>query len=162
MWLFSLLCVAAPAPAQPSLPAGFDDALVASVGSPTSLAFTPDGRLLITTQPGRLRGVRNDALVASAALDLGTVLCTDSERGLLGVAVDPRFASNRTIYLYYTYKKSGVCERNTSKAPVNRVSRFRVQAREDGLSMNQIVLSPSRYLTKRPGLAKADTTIVPK
>ena len=34
--------------------------------------------------------------------------------------------SRRTgqFYLYYTYKKSGVCERNTSKAPVNRVSRF--------------------------------------
>ena len=42
--------------------------------------------------------------------------CTDNERGLLGAAVDPSFASNGFVYLYYTRNKSGTC--------VNRVSRF--------------------------------------
>ena len=41
-----------------------------------------------------------------------------------GTAVDPLFAQNRFIYLYYTFKKFGVCDRNTPTAPVNRVSRF--------------------------------------
>jgi hypothetical protein len=40
--------------------------------------------------------------------------------------------------------------------------RVRVQVREDGVSLDQIVLSPSRYLTTAPGAAKRDTTIVPK
>jgi hypothetical protein len=40
--------------------------------------------------------------------------------------------------------------------------RLRVQVREDGVSLDQIVLSPSRYLTTAPGAAKRDTTIVPK
>ena len=40
LWFLCLICGAARAAAQPSLPAGFDDALVASVASPTSLAFT--------------------------------------------------------------------------------------------------------------------------
>jgi hypothetical protein len=36
----------------------------------------------------------------------------------------------------------------------------RIQTREDGLAIDQIVLSPSRYLTKSPGSLKNDTTIV--
>jgi hypothetical protein len=39
---------------------------------------------------------------------------------------------------------------------------IRVQTREDGLSIDQIVLSPSTYLTSSPGALKNDTTIVPK
>ncbi|MGH9311213.1 MAG: purple acid phosphatase family protein, partial [Vicinamibacterales bacterium] len=39
--------------------------------------------------------------------------------------------------------------------------RMRVQTREDGLTIDQIVLSPQRYLTSSPGALKNDTTIVP-
>jgi hypothetical protein len=38
--------------------------------------------------------------------------------------------------------------------------RIRVQTREDGLSIDQIVLSPSRYFTQSPGKLKNDTTIL--
>ena len=113
--------VAASPPARAIvLPAGFTDELVAAVGAPTALAFTPDGRLLITTQPGQLRVYQNGALVGTAALNLATngLICSNSERGLLGVAVDPAFTptSNNYIYLYYTFNRAGTC--------VNRVSRF--------------------------------------
>ena len=99
-----------------AVPAGFTDSLVASVGGPTALAFTPDGRMLVTTQAGRLRVVQNDALLATPALDLSTRICSNSERGLLGVAVDPLFTSNHFVYLYYTHNLFGAC--------VNRVSRW--------------------------------------
>ena len=39
---------------------------------------------------------------------------------------------------------------------------IRVQVREDGLGIDQIVLSPGTYLTKSPGALKSDTTIVPQ
>ena len=112
--------------AQPAgaLPADFADALVTSVGGPTALAFTPDNRLLITTQSGKLRVFQNGALLTTPALDLASTICANGERGLLGVAVDPAFATNRFIYLYYTFKKSGSCENNTANSPVNRVARF--------------------------------------
>jgi hypothetical protein len=38
---------------------------------------------------------------------------------------------------------------------------LRIQVREDGLSIDQIVLSPAQYLTTAPGLAKNDSTILP-
>src|SRR5258706_147609 len=50
-------------------PAGFSDTPVAPVASPTALAFTPDGRLLITSQTGQLRVFENSTL--TTALDLG-------------------------------------------------------------------------------------------
>jgi hypothetical protein len=40
--------------------------------------------------------------------------------------------------------------------------RIRIQGREDGVSIDQVVLSPSKYLTNPPGLTKNDETIVPK
>src|SRR5262245_45032601 len=88
-------------------PAGFADALVTSVPSPTALAFTPDGRMLITTQTGQLRVYQNGAVVSTPALDLRApnLACVNHERGLLGVAVDPGFATNHFIYLYYTFNK---------------------------------------------------------
>ncbi len=90
---------ATPPPAG-ALPNGFTDTLVATVESPTALAFTPDGRLLITTQFGALRFVENGALSPTAVTDLGPQLCTANEMGLLGVAVDPAFAANGFVYLY--------------------------------------------------------------
>ncbi|HEX7809954.1 MAG TPA: PQQ-dependent sugar dehydrogenase, partial [Thermoanaerobaculia bacterium] len=86
--------------------------------APTALAFTPDGRLLITQQSGSLRVYSGGALLTTPAITFpSTALCTNSEQGLLGVAVDPAFASNGYIYLYRTFKKaSGTC--------VNRVARF--------------------------------------
>lgn len=111
------LVVAAAGPAGAAvLPPGFSDDLVATVGGPTALAFTPDGRMLVTTQAGTLRVVANGSLVAAPALDLTARICSNSERGLLGVAVDPAFATNRFVYLYYTHNLFGTC--------VNRVSRW--------------------------------------
>ena len=65
--------------------------------------------MLVTTQPGKLRVYKNGQLLLDPALDISGRICTDGERGLLGVAVDPNFATNNYVYLYYTYKKHGVC-----------------------------------------------------
>ena len=59
------------------LPPGFTDEQVTPLASPTALAFTPDGRLLITTQPGQLRVYQNGSLVGTPALNLASlnVIC---------------------------------------------------------------------------------------
>jgi glucose/arabinose dehydrogenase len=105
-------------------PLGFDDALVARVPNPIGMAFTPDGRLLVTTQAGRVHVVAGGTLLADPAIDLSARVCTDREWGLGGVAVHPQFAQNRFVYLYYTFKKSGTCDFQASTSPVNRLSRF--------------------------------------
>ena len=120
-------------PARPAsaitLPPNFTDTLIASVGAPTAIAFTPDGRMLVTTQGGQLRIVKNGALLATPAVNLAAKLCANSERGLLGAAVDPLFTTNGFVYLYYTFARAGqgVCPTTVpfgASHPVNRVSRF--------------------------------------
>lgn len=107
-----------------TLPPDYVDEQVALVERPTALGFTPDGRLLITTQPGQLRVVSGGVLLPTPALNLATRLCSNGERGLLGIAVDPAFTITRHVFLYYTFNKFNTCVSNTPSVPVNRVSRF--------------------------------------
>jgi len=124
------LAVAAPPRASAAtVPAGFTDALVAAVPAPTAIAFTADGRMLVTQQSGRLRvRTASGTLLATPALDLSGRMCANSERGLLGVATDPDPAT-RAIYLFYTARgSSAACPTSSTGtpagAPTNRVSRF--------------------------------------
>src|SRR5262245_43427336 len=85
-----------------TLPSGFTETLVASgLASPTAMAFAPDGRLFVCEQGGKLRVIKNGTLLATPFVTLSSVDST-GERGLLGVAFDPNFASNQYIYIYYT------------------------------------------------------------
>jgi glucose/arabinose dehydrogenase len=114
-------------PADAAVPAGFEDRLVTSVDGATALDFTPDGRLLVTDRSGRLRVYKDGSLLSTPALDISGKVCSNGERGMLGLAVDPSFATNHYVYIYYTYNKFNVCptkDPGNPKNPVNRVSRF--------------------------------------
>jgi glucose/arabinose dehydrogenase len=65
-----------------------------TAGKPIALAFTPDARMLVATQPGQLRLYKNGTLLQTPALNLSGRICSNSGRGLLGVAVDPNFSAN--------------------------------------------------------------------
>jgi glucose/arabinose dehydrogenase len=100
-----------------TLPDGFSESRfggsTASISSPTAMAFAPDGRLFICQQDGRLRVIKQGILLATPFLTVS--VDSQGERGLLGIAFDPNFATNQFVYIYYT----------TQSAPVhNRVSRF--------------------------------------
>lgn len=102
----------------------FEDTLVAEVPSPTGMAITPDGRILITSQFGQLFVYQKGVLLDRPALDIGPIACADRERGLLSVAVDPSFGTNGFIYVTYILNKYGDCAEEGSQTPIGRVSRF--------------------------------------
>jgi glucose/arabinose dehydrogenase len=104
------------------LPPGFSDSVLGEVPFATALAFTPDGRMLVTAKPGRLMVLREGGS-PTVALDLAGRVCDDGERGLVGVAVDPGFEENHFVYLYYTHAARGSCG-PPGRVPSNRVSRF--------------------------------------
>jgi glucose/arabinose dehydrogenase/PKD repeat protein len=110
--------------AQPVVPAGFEDVLIAAVPNATALAVVPGGRLLIGSQLGRIYVFTGGTLRTPAALDLGSSNCAYRERGLTGIAVDPQFATNRFIYVGYVFNKFGDCNAEVGPTPVSRVSRF--------------------------------------
>jgi glucose/arabinose dehydrogenase len=83
------------------LPAGFTRTVfVNGLGRPTMMTFAPDGRLFVSEKDGPLRVVRNGVLLPTPFHTFQ--LQTDGERGLLGVAFDPAFATTRWVYVYYT------------------------------------------------------------
>jgi glucose/arabinose dehydrogenase/PKD repeat protein len=139
--LFSLLCtLLACTPSTPEPSTGnFENTLVTPVSLPTAFAFTPDGRMLITTKNGQVY-IYADRLLETPALDLTAKLCSDGERGILGVAVDPSFQTNRFIYVYYTFNKFSTCETRTDLVPVNRVSRFTLANNSVGVQ-SEVVLA---------------------
>lgn len=66
---------------------------------PWSLAFLPDGRMLVTERPGRLRVIGRDGSVDPRAIDGLPKVAVVGQGGLLDVVLHPQFASNRWIYL---------------------------------------------------------------
>jgi glucose/arabinose dehydrogenase len=107
-------------PAMAQLPAGFEEVVVVSgLAAPTAMAFAPDGRLFVCEMGGRVRVYKQGQLLSTPFVQLSVT--ANSERGLLGIAFDPNFGSNRFVYLYYTTSSGS---RNPPPSPKNRVSRF--------------------------------------
>ncbi len=96
-------------------PSGFtrNENWVTGLSSATAFAQAGDGRWFIAQQGGTLRVVKNGALLGPAFVTLS--VDSQGERGLIGVALDPAFASNGFVYVYHTVTAGGVH---------NRVSRF--------------------------------------
>jgi glucose/arabinose dehydrogenase/PKD repeat protein len=121
-----------PAAARAAVPAGFTDTPFATVASPTDVAFTPDGRMLVTSQGGAFRVYDPMGTLLDTRTFPSSQICANSERGLLGVAVDPNHAVNRYVYLFYTRRKpGGDCSTASPITPTtaaNRVSRFTLPA----------------------------------
>lgn len=116
------------------VPPGFTDTLVAGgLDQPTACEFAPDGRLFILLKRGTVRVFNNGSLVSAPALNLQVT--DNSERGLLGIAFDPAFTSNRFVYLYYT---------TPSSDPKNRVSRFVVNGDTIDRNSERIILDGIR------------------
>jgi glucose/arabinose dehydrogenase len=73
---------------------------------PWALAFLPDGRIIVTERPGRVRVVDTGGKL-SAPLGGVPAVRAAGQGGLLDVAVDPQFSSNRFIYLSYAEPGEG-------------------------------------------------------
>ncbi len=94
------------------LPPGFQSATIATgLSQPAALGFAPDGRLFVAEKTGRLRLIENGALLPTPFLDANDLVQPPqtfdiySERGLLGVAVDPSFPDVPYVYIYYSVCK---------------------------------------------------------
>ncbi len=86
------------------LPSGATPVTITTVASglvhPWSLAFLPDGRMLVTERPGRLRYVDAKGVVSAPIAGVPAVFA-EKQGGLLDVVLDPDFAANSTIYFSY-------------------------------------------------------------
>ena len=73
---------------------------------PWGLAFLPDGRMLVTERPGRLRIVTKDGTISEPLKGVPQVFA-EGQGGLLDVKLDPDFAANRLVYISYAEPGDG-------------------------------------------------------
>jgi len=126
------------APAAPSL------AVVTSgLSSPLFLTAPPgDDRLFIVEKTGRIRIVKNGALLATPFLDIGSQVSNGGEQGLLGLAFHPQYGQNGIFVVNYTDPNGDT-----------RVSRFAVSANPDLADggSEQLVLAVPQPFTNHNG-----------
>ena len=96
-------------------PAGFtrNESWVTGLNNATAFAQAPDGRLFVAEQGGTLRVIKNGALLATPFASFN--VDSTGERGLIGVALDPAFATNGFVYIHST---------RTAGGSHNRISRL--------------------------------------
>ncbi|MBO0764132.1 MAG: PQQ-dependent sugar dehydrogenase [Hyphomicrobiaceae bacterium] len=83
------------------------ETLASGLNHPWGLAYLPDGRMLVTERPGRLRLVARDGTVSQPLRGVPKVFAVGSQAGLLDVAIDPKFKDNRLVYLSYAEQGPG-------------------------------------------------------
>jgi aldose sugar dehydrogenase len=134
--------VAAPFASKISL----DTQFVTGATAATDIAFSGDGRAIVTTKGGTIVVRHSDGTFASIAYPFPGTLDTASEKGLLGVVADPSVSQNRAFYFY------------VSNGPTNdkhRVYRAVLGAASDSFSVDALpVIAASRGVG--PGLEGPD------
>ena len=73
-------------------------------GGPLAIVAPPDGsgRLFVAAQDGRIWSVSNGAVASTPLLNIGQRITSGGERGLLGIAVHPRFPADPRVFVDYT------------------------------------------------------------
>ena len=98
--------------------------VIKGLNQPTSMAFLGPGDFLVLEKAsGKVQHVVNGA-IAGTALDLA--VNSGSERGLLGIALAPDFATSHSVYLYWTESTTGGDSTGLDQTPLlgNRVDRY--------------------------------------
>lgn len=81
--------------------------VVGGLEVPWSIVWAPDGRMIFTERPGRLRVMEKGTLNPKPLLIVPDVE-RSGESGLMSVALHPQFSSNHFLYLSYAYSTGGV------------------------------------------------------
>ncbi|MBC8090088.1 MAG: PQQ-dependent sugar dehydrogenase [Phycisphaerae bacterium] len=109
-----------PGPGDPAaeIPALDQTVYLGGLSMPWDLAFLPNGELLLTERGGRIRLRRAAGTVITVAQPTDVVV--SGEGGLLGLALDPQFATNRFVYTCFSSNRGGTND--------NRVVRWELSA----------------------------------
>ncbi|WP_323762958.1 PQQ-dependent sugar dehydrogenase [Maricaulis sp.] len=82
------------------------ETIAGGLAFPWSVAFLPDGDMLVSEREGRLRLIEDGILRAAPVAGLPDIL-VEGQGGLMGLAVHPDFADNRLVYFAYAEGRSG-------------------------------------------------------
>jgi glucose/arabinose dehydrogenase len=96
-----------------TFPTGFSQVKIVAMQQATAMTIDQDGRIFVCQRDGTVRIIKNGALLPTPFLKLTTD--QNGERGVSGILLDPDFATNHYVYIYYSA---------TTPSIHNRLSRF--------------------------------------
>ena len=123
---------AAPAPAPGAPGAATVSEVARSLASPWSLAFLPDGRMLVTERAGRLKLLAANGTLAGEVSGVPAVM-SEGQGGLLDVVLDPAFATNRRIYFSFS-------QRDANNAGINGTAVARAVLDADARMLSSVTV----------------------
>ncbi|WP_322936371.1 PQQ-dependent sugar dehydrogenase [Nocardioides bizhenqiangii] len=99
--LAALVPIETPAAGATTPPSGFQATVVANnqIFAPTLMSFTPEGRIVVAQQNGKVKVWSGGGVSTTPYLSL--TVESSSDRGILGIAYDPNYAANHYVYVYY-------------------------------------------------------------
>lgn len=106
---------------RPDLGGFVTDAVATGLTQPTAFAFAPDGRIFVTEKAGAVRIIQGGVLQGTPFY-MWSNIATFQDRGLLGIALDPNFATNHYVYLSYTYDPKPSDQQGPKNAQIIRVT----------------------------------------
>ena len=98
-----------------------DTRIASGLHEPTAMEFSPDGRLIVAERGGNITIIKDASVLPAPFLSIPTDTSI-YDRGLLGITLDPNFATNGYVYVYYTVHNS--TDQQQAQPAHNRVSRF--------------------------------------
>jgi glucose/arabinose dehydrogenase len=110
------------------------ETVVGGLSHPWALAFLPDGRMLVTERPGRMRIATADGKL-TAPLQGVPKVAASGQGGLLDVVLDRSFVQNKTIYFCYAEPAGGGARTAMARATLaddSRLDDVKVIFRQDG------------------------------
>ena len=84
-----------------------EEVVVEGIPISTAIAFAPDSRIFVALKDGGVRVVQNGQLLPTPFLDISAMVNKATDRGLLGIAVDPNFPTKPYVYLSYVWDPPG-------------------------------------------------------
>lgn len=84
-----------------------EEVVVEGIPISTAIAFAPDSRIFVALKDGAVRVVQNGQLLPNPFLDISSTVNKATDRGLLGIAVDPNFPTKPYVYLSYVWDPPG-------------------------------------------------------
>lgn len=117
--------------------------VVSGLSQPVAISQCGDERLFVVEQFGNIKIIKNGSLLSSPFLNIGSLTAAGGERGLLGLAFAPDYATTRNFYISYT---------NTSGT--STIARYQVSANNPDsalLSSGQIILTQSQPYSNHNG-----------
>ena len=85
-----------------------EEVIVEGIPISTAIAFAPDSRIFVALKDGAVRVVQNGQLLPTPFLDISSIVNKATDRGLLGIAIDPSFPTKPYVYLSYVWDPPGL------------------------------------------------------